>query len=626
MTSISTYYKSKYYPIGTGGARRRNPDVEARESMEALLDLSKVTEYYNKISAQAKTETLALSMGVAAAATAYRNLAANTVTVVREMSILHELEKSYIKTFKVSTTELINRRSAYVEIQKAFELTDKQMRQYMSSMEKFAPLHGRMFKNMADQTAKRKQNEYMEAQIAGYDALSKATGMSADQQAQFNLAAAGMGLPLSEAVALFSGISDKLSDNIDKSVVFETVTTEIASMSSDVRSQFKKYPGELSKAILMSNKLGVSFTDVYNIGKSLLDIEQSTGKELEYQLLSGKRLVSQGKSLTNAYRQATLSGNSAKMAGALNDILETQKDILEGENFYAKEALAQTLGMQTDKLMMMHEQKKLTDQIQSIAGADIKIDLKNLDDKKIEELKKSLNLSDSSDVLGELEKLRTSQQTQLTPADRIEQYLKSKEQTGLTVKLAPSQTAATFKEDLSGYAKTAVKPGQDLMDSKLDFQQKLGEYQIRAKQIDAFDKYLGEATGMLPVIGASLKKAIDYIDDKLKNVLAKPVEGITSTDATGGETAQKNNDAIIGINDGIIKFHEQDKLTVVASPFGSMNDRIAEKVTNPGNYASNSSIDTNSIVTAIQRGLSNMTVTVNVDPMAIHKEIQFKIG
>ena len=63
-------------------------------------------------------------------------------------------------------------------------------------------------------------------------------------------------------------------------------------------------------------------TDVHNY--PLLDIESSVGKEIEYQLLSGQRLVKNGKSLTNAYREATLAGNMEQQADIMKDVLETQ--------------------------------------------------------------------------------------------------------------------------------------------------------------------------------------------------------------------------------------------------------------------------------------------------------------
>ena len=80
------------------------------------------------------------------------------------------------------------------------------------------------------------------------------------------------------------------------------------------------------------------------------------------------------------------------------------------------------------------------------------------------------------------------------------------------------------------------------------------------------------------------------------------------------------------VDDGIIQFNDKDKVTVVASPFGTMNEKVADKITNPGNASGGSSMDMKSIVSAIQSALGNINITVALDPMAIDKEIKFRQG
>jgi hypothetical protein len=93
------------------------------------------------------------------------------------------------------------------------------------------------------------------------------------------------------------------------------------------------------------------------------------------------------------------------------------------------------------------------------------------------------------------------------------------------------------------------------------------------------------------------------------------------------EKAEPVSDAFM-MHDGIIRFDDRDKFTMIASPYGAMHERVADKITG-GGYGG-SGLDANTIAKAIQQaitaGLSNVSWAVNLDPMAVDKAIKFSSG
>jgi len=108
-----------------------------------------------------------------------------------------------------------------------------------------------------------------------------------------------------------------------------------------------------------------------------LDIESSIGSELEYQLLSGRRLVDEvtGKSLTNTIREAALRGDMATQAEAMNQLIEQEGETLES-NLFARKQMSQLLGMDEQQLASAIQKKKILDKS---AAKGLTIDLEGSD-------------------------------------------------------------------------------------------------------------------------------------------------------------------------------------------------------------------------------------------------------
>jgi plasmid maintenance system antidote protein VapI len=209
--------------------------------------------------------------------------------------------------------------------------------------------------------------------------------------------------------------------------VQRTIDAEIAAAGSETSLQYSKMPKTLGLAVMKSKALGLSMEQMAKTGDELLNIESSVGNELEYQLLSGKRLVDdQGKSLTNMYRQATLQGDMNQQADIMKKIMDSQGDVLEN-NMLARKQLATTLGVEEGTMAKMVQKRKLLKSM----GAEKLFDLTG------DALQKELNeLGASRDDMAKIMEADDTRTTQ----DKMAESLRNIETRGILARFATIDT------------------------------------------------------------------------------------------------------------------------------------------------------------------------------------------
>ena len=589
--STILYYKSKYFKISqtpTGnenaGASDPNSDaVKVASDLEKIFSTSTLDTYTKNVDKLtgliAKDTTIAVSR-LAMQQSKYHD---SIIKTVKDLTLYEELESGLRDTFKLGTKELTNRRAAYNGIQTAIQATNAEMSKYMASMESVAPLSGKLFKEIAASTKSSEAKDFLKTQFEAYQILSRNTKLTAEQQGSMAAYSSASGRSLGHQVALISDIADQYKGVIDESVVFQTVSEGVATLSSDIRRQYSKLPGNLEHAILKAKQLGVSMADVHGIGENLLDVEQSVGKEIDYQLISGKSLIKDGKSLTDTYREATLFGDADKQVGALNDILESQEETLKGNNFYAKKLLAETMGIDAKKLMDMYEQKKVQDEINELIEKEASLKGKKVDLRKgvnVDEIKTTLDLKVGDKLIKKLEGLSQSKEDARTPAERIETYLKSKLDQGLNVKIIDG-AVEKGRKTAKTYTETALDDNTykliDISRASGPLLELFGKKQILADFNTSFTNLIDGLQLGLPKIGSTVTNLIKKVKElETEWTTGKSMPGITDKKVAAPQGAV-NNDAVLSINDGVVaNFHPDDKVTaIVASPFGGMNERIA---------------------------------------------------
>lgn len=235
---------------------------------------------------------------------------------------------------------------------------------------------------------------------------------------------------------------------------FKMITADIALAGADIQLQYGKIPGSLESAVIKSKKFGLSLQNLQSAASNLLNIESSIGQELEYQLLSGHRLVdTSGKSLTNAYREATLRGDMNAQADTMNTIIEQEGDVLSN-NLFARQQMAKLLGIEEGQLASALQKKKILEKA-SAAGITMNLDGSDALAQAAAAVQKGAISPE------DFESLKKATDTRTTD-DRLDQILKVNEEQLFYDKLlnqqalikATSASATGNAPDLAGFEKS----------------------------------------------------------------------------------------------------------------------------------------------------------------------------
>lgn len=140
------------------------------------------------------------------------------------------------------------------------------------------------------------------------------------------------------------------------SISYQKVLEKVSSTSAGLLTNFKGNVGELAKAIVQANRLGLTLEEVNQIGESLLNFEQSIESELKAELLLGKSI-----NLEKA-RAAALSGDTAKLT---QEIANQVGNIHQFEklNVIQRKAYAEVFGMNVDQMASMLRKREFEKQM-----------------------------------------------------------------------------------------------------------------------------------------------------------------------------------------------------------------------------------------------------------------------
>ena len=162
-----------------------------------------------------------------------------------------------------------------------------------------------------------------------------------------------------------------ITNEIEKAMGGVELTSEtledVANLSADLQLHYGKMPGQLELSVIKAKQLGISMAQLKSTGDNLLNIETSIGQEMEYQLLTGRRLVdNEGNSLTNKYRIAQMQGKSSEQANIIYEILQKEGKSLN-ENYMGRQKMAELLNMDEATLGKMLQKYEA---IKDLPGAE----------------------------------------------------------------------------------------------------------------------------------------------------------------------------------------------------------------------------------------------------------------
>ena len=329
-----------------------NQTAETSKNLKASIDA--LTQNFNILLKDVEANTVGISKYVAV----QEKLGTTFNNTTKQITFLEQRNKGLNKTFGISSEKAAGLGERYDAVAKSLNTGGKQIRKYAQELSKLLPLQQQNISAFSGG----EMADFGKQLLSVNQIFRENLGMSQESVegfARFAATAADGAIGVKDIAAQTTQYVEKLEEVTGLQGTTQAILGGIAGLASDVQLNFSKYPRDLGLAVLKTRMLGTSLGEVYSIGKNLLNIEQSVGNELEYQLLSGKRLVNaQGESLTQKFREATLSGDANASADALNEIIESQGATIK-DNFFARKQLAETLGIGEEKLSKMVQQREL---------------------------------------------------------------------------------------------------------------------------------------------------------------------------------------------------------------------------------------------------------------------------
>ena len=249
------------------------------------------------------------------------------------------------------------------DIPRGFKISNLEMQKYAVNMQKMLPTLKQV--NLGN-------NKHYKGMMQVQNIMKQSVGLSDELTNSYTQYAAQMKGNASQQLKFTKAFSDMI-DPDGTMGAFTQITTQIAEAGSEIQIQYGRLPGKLEQSVMKAKKFGFSIQDIAKMGDKLLNIESSIGDELEYQLLSGRRLVNdQGESLTNKMREAALQGDMNKQAETLNEIVMREGDHIKN-NMFARKQLAKTLGIE-EKQLASALQKKMILEKAGKAGISLSLD------------------------------------------------------------------------------------------------------------------------------------------------------------------------------------------------------------------------------------------------------------
>jgi hypothetical protein len=443
-------------------------------------------------------------------------------------------------------------------------------------------------------TADKLQTKFQKNLLLGQRYMIGSLGVTEKAAEGYEYYAATLGKAGVDQALQQSVIAERIEATTGMQGVQRDLTDAIGNLTADLQIQYSKIPGSLELAILKSRALGMSMEQLNKTGQHLLNIESSIGEEIEYQLLSGRRLVDEvsGESLTNAYRQATMQGNANEQARIMNQILQQEGDILN-TNMFARQQMAKLLGTDEATLGRSLQKQKLIAEI----GAQQLLQMQPEDfDTEIAKLKEeSKNDAKRTEKINELIKLNDTRTTDQLMLEQIE-ILNSNIIKAITGKL--EKTTGITAPDIVDVTRDEMRNNLLLLKefqgalTDIKFVRLVGGIQNAAVAYDEFKtkfdnliNVIPGATNLVTKLGSAFASIMPAT--AIAGVAISTFSAAIKTIATAGgvPTVTGYTSPAAKVDDGVIQFNPADKFlrvndsTMIAGTNVNGNQALANAIT-----------------------------------------------
>jgi hypothetical protein len=568
---------------------------------EALPSLSILMKEIGNVVSKTTGANMGFSRGLGIVIAQQKKYAVGIKQQVKFNTYLEESNRGLATSFNLNREAAADFMHVLRGQAESLGIGDEKLAAYAGSLDGLA--HGFINASTANE-------KYVKDMMAGQEIMQNRLGLSEQEAQSFESFSAGLNKSSTDNLFKIQDIANQMTsaggnfEGVDPLQMQKDIIADIADLSADTQMQYSRMPLGLMKATQYAKKLGMNMEQLHKTGKAFLNIEQSIGQELEYQLISGQRLLTeQGTSLTNEYRMATIKGDSLKQAQLMSRFLEDQGDTLEN-NMYAREKAAELFGIDDAQLAKSIQKQKMLDRL----GATNLVEMANGD---METVYKQLAAGgvDPKDILKlkEASDLRSTEQVANDHLAQIE---------------ANTMYKVTGEKMGDGKASTIVAAASD------ESLKLAKSYDTLIKMFNSPD--LATILGQAGVIGGALttlKLPLDSLADgipfleKATKGLTTAINDIAKTSIIKGTVTTKPKadgsieDALI-MNDGVVQFNKADKFmkvsdsTMIAGTNVDGNKKLARAITTGGG----ASIDYNQMASAIVSAMKSATFVATVKP------------
>jgi len=588
----------------------------------ALPGVKTLVAQINNVVSNSTGEFMGFSRGLGIIIAQQRVYSTQIKQQVKAATYLEESNRGVATTFNLNRVAAADFMHVLRKQAESLGIGDEKLASYAGSLDGLA--HGFINAKTADEA-------YVKNMLQGQEIMQNRLGLSEQEAQAFESFSAGIGKTSTDNLLKVQEFANSMANTsafkgVDPLQMQKDIIADIAELTPDIQMQYSRMPLGLMKATQYAKKLGMNMDQLHKTGKAFLNIEQSIGQELEYQLISGQRLLTaEGTSLTNEYRMATIKGDALKQAKLMSRFLEDQGDTLEN-NMYAREKAAELFGIDDAQLAKSIQKQKLLDSL----GATNLVEMAN---GNMETVYKQLAESGADktqiDALRGAMDNRSTEQTANDHLKQIEAHtLESVTQRKMdsTGKSAGKIVSAASDESLK-LAKsydTLIKMFNDPNLATI-----LGQAAVVGGSLTTLSGPLDALAEGIPGLGEAVKKLTGAIGDIVGISILKGTVTGTEIEGTVNNKKTKNNDALI-MNDGVVQFNKADKFmndgvvqfnkadkfmkvsdsTMIAGTNVDGNKKLARAITTGGG----ASIDYNQMALAIVSAMKSGTFVATVKP------------
>ena len=605
---------------------RKLPRISQSQAEKANTDQN--TDFDKIINEKAKEITAALeniskSAGINVLLGNVQRLGNNLSQTAKDTLIFDKIYGNLTKTLGVTSKQATQLGVSLANSAQKLNIGQVQATKYLTSFQKILPGYSKIITQ---------NGTVAESFVDIQTALQVNAGLSEDAAASVTLFAGAVGGDAKNALSSIATIGKEIEKSTGIVGAQKQILQGIANAGASAQLQFGRIPGALELAVLKANQLGFSIKDLSNIGNNLLNIEQSVSDELEYQLLSGQKLVKNGRSLTNEYRQAFLTGDADKQAETLQEIISSQKDVLKN-NVLARQQLAKTLNIDEEKLSKAIQMEELRNKLRDqgieksskefqdlfamdrnefLAEIELSPELQKNQELLVEQFDKNLTESQRIDLTldkiytdGILKILKKMGGAEITKAEQEKNSTEQKENK-ITSIIANTAANASDIGELTKSINT-ILTGKDgvfaqvlapLNDGSIEV---VGTFALLTKTLEPF---IGKVANLLPIGGEAVNKLVGL-----------GTANFTAAEVNIGTGVESVNDFIITDSGRVIKPNSSDTI-VGFKPGGPIEQSMN----------SNASIDYNALASAVASAMKQVSVNVNMNTKAMANAIETEIS